>query len=235
MKRLMLISSSMTSGGFLSHCEEDLRYILLGIKRVVFIPYALSDWDGYATLVAERFQELFGIALQPIHEDDNPEALLGRAEAVFVGGGNTFALLREMQRRNLLRPLREAVERGVRYIGSSAGANLAGKGIYTTNDMPIVEVTSLQALDLVPVSINPHYHELHQESPLGETREERINQFHEHSDIPVLAIFADSCVIVEGETGRVVGGRGARIFRKGRETVDVSTDGELDDLLRREE
>jgi len=118
------------------------------------------------------------------------------------------------------------------YIGCSAGANLAGFGIYTTNDMPIVHVRSLKALGLVPMCINPHYHEIDEAfKHMGETRDERIHQYHQYGELPVLAIFSDSYVLIQEGSALVQGGLGARVFRKGKEPVDVASGGDLNDLF----
>ncbi len=231
MRQIMLISSSVSAAGLFGHCKEGIRDLLVHTKQVTFVPFALKDWDWYERTVGGRFEE-FGVDLKSIHHSASPRKELESAEAILIGGGNTFVLLREMQQRGLLEPTERAVERGTIYIGSSAGANLAGEGVYTTNDMPIVPVRSLKALNLLPVSINPHYLPS-EEIPahMGETRDERIDQFHQYAEVPVLAIYADSYIVVEGRTAKVFGGEGVRIFRSGRKAVDVPAGGDLDDLL----
>ncbi|KAG9477211.1 hypothetical protein GDO78_002551 [Eleutherodactylus coqui] len=159
LKRLLLVSNStLYGGGYLEHCQDQIQKFLGGqVKRVLFIPYALQDRDNYAKTARQKFQSL-GYALDSIHEAADPVESVLTAEAIFIGGGNTFRLLKALYDNNLIQVIRKKViEDGIPYIGSSAGTNVATVSINTTNDMPIVYPPSLQALGFVPFNINPHY------------------------------------------------------------------------------
>jgi dipeptidase E len=156
-RRLLLISSSRIHGsGYLDHAEPALRKFLQAGVRLLFFPYALHDRDAYAGLARKRFEQM-GYSCESIHQASDPRRAASEAEAVFVGGGNTFRLLKTVYDLGLLDLLRRRVREGMPYIGSSAGSNLACPTIRTTNDMPIVEPPSLNALALVGFQLNPHY------------------------------------------------------------------------------
>ncbi|HKR00859.1 MAG TPA: dipeptidase PepE, partial [Pyrinomonadaceae bacterium] len=159
-KRLLLLSNSMNYGQeFLEHAEGDIRDFLGdGVKRVLFVPFAgvTRTYDQYAAAVGEKFKEI-GYELVPVHKAADAAEAIRSAEAVAVGGGNTFHLLRGLYESGLIESIRERVEAGLPYIGWSAGSNVACPTIRTTNDMPIVEPPSFNALNLVPFQINPHY------------------------------------------------------------------------------
>src|SRR3954453_17173554 len=157
MKRLLLLSSSRVhGGGYLDHAESEIRVFLQGVSRILFVPYALQDREGYASTARQRFSVL-GIALDSIHDADDPKRALESAQAIFIGGGNTFRLLNTLYQLDLLEAVRSRVNVGMPYMGASAGSNVAGLTIKTTNDMPIIYPPSFDALGLVPFQINPHY------------------------------------------------------------------------------
>jgi dipeptidase E len=187
-KVLLLSCSRVAGGGFLDHALEAIDRTLAGAREVVFVPYALANWDGYTVTVADSLQRL-GVAVRGIHTFASPSSALSDAEAVFVGGGNSFRLLTALESADALPVLRERAGRDLTYLGSSAGTNLACPTIRTTNDMPIVQPSSFEALGLVPFQINPHFVG---GNPFpghgGETREERIAQFHEVADLPVVGL-----------------------------------------------
>ena len=173
-----------------------------------------------------------GCELDSLHESPAPKDAIRDAEALFVGGGNTFRLLATLYRLDLLPLLRARVAEGMLYCGASAGSNLAGPTIRTTNDMPIVEPPSLEALGLVPFQINPHYVDPEPGSRhMGETREERLRQFHEENDAPVVGLREGSMLRVEGAEVLLRGIAGARIFRRGLDPVEASPGGSLEELL----
>jgi dipeptidase E len=156
-KRLLLISNSTLHGsGYLDHAEAEIRDALGEIKRVLFVPFALHDQDAYASQARQRFAAM-GCALDSIHEVADPVVAVAQAEAIFIGGGNTFRLLLGLHQLNLLAPIRGRVEAGMLYMGSSAGAVVAAPTIKTTNDMPIVQPPTFNSLGLVNFQINAHY------------------------------------------------------------------------------
>ncbi|PCC71347.1 dipeptidase E [Nannocystis exedens] len=233
MTRLLLVSNSTLHGsGYLDHCAEQIEQFLgRGVTRVLFIPFALFDRDAYAAQARARFAAL-GYQLDSLHEADDPRAAVQAAEAVFTGGGNTFRLLRQLYALDVLAPLRERVLSGVPYIGSSAGSNIAGLTIGTTNDMPIVEPPSFCALALVPFNLNPHYLDPDPGSThMGETREKRIEQFHEENPQPVVGLREGSMLRREGPRLSLLGVTGARIFRRGQKPAEVPPGADLSDLL----
>ena len=232
MRKLLLLSNSTNHGaGYLDHAMPELLELLGGIRKILFVPFALHDRAGYAAKFGAR------LALEEIEVEEATADLPGRrriesAPAVFVGGGNTFRLLKTMQDASLLRPLRERALSGMPYLGASAGINLAGPTIRTTNDMPIVEPRGFEALGLVPFQINPHYLDADPGSRhMGETREERLAEFHEENATAVLGLREGGWIRVEGATGRLGGSRGARIFRRGAAAENRAPGDSLDDLL----
>jgi dipeptidase E len=231
-KHLLLISNSTLYGsGYLDHAENQIRSFLGTVKRVLFVPFALYDRDAYATTARERFQRM-GYGLDSIHTTPNLQGAVTDAESIFVGGGNTFRLLKALYDANLLEVIREKVNAGTPYIGSSAGSNVAAPTIKTTNDMPIVQPPSFAALNLVPFQINPHFLDPDPNSThKGETREERIRQFLEENSTPVIGLREGAMLLVANDSILLKGSSGARIFRRGREPVEVKPGEKLDYLL----
>jgi dipeptidase E len=221
-KRLLLLSSSRVhGGGYLDHAEMPIRDFLKGVARVLFVPYALHDRDGYATVARQRFGAL-GFELESIHREENPRRAVEQAQAIFIGGGNTFRLLDELYRNKLTELVRQRVEAGMPYMGASAGSNVAGPSIKTTNDMPIVQPPSFAALGLVPFQINPHYIDADPGSThMGETREQRLREYLEENETPVVAIREPAMICVEGDVITLEGSAGAKIFRRGQEPYEI--------------
>jgi dipeptidase E len=222
-QRLLLISNSSQYGrGYLDHAEQELRSFLGGVKRVLFVPYALKDRDGYAETARARLAQM-GYTLEAIHRATDPRQAVENAEAVFIGGGNTFRLLKTLYEHRLLDVIRRRVEGGMPYIGSSAGSVVSCPTIKTTNDMPIVEPPSLNALGLVAFQINAHYLDPDPNSThMGETREVRLREFHEENETPVLGIREGSMLRVENGTTVLKGTTGAKIFRRGEQPVEIA-------------
>jgi len=222
--RLLLISNSTLHGsGYLDHAEGEIRNFLAGLHQVLFVSYALNDRDGYAAKAAERLLRM-GFAVSPIHRAPDPRAAVEGTDAIFIGGGNTFRLLKALYDYDLLEPIRRRVEDGaLRYMGASAGSNVAGPTIRTTNDMPIVEPPSLRALALVPFQINPHYVDSDPNSTLmAETREERLLQFLEENETPVVGLREGAMLRVERGIVMLKGVAAARIFRRGRPPCELA-------------
>jgi dipeptidase E len=232
MRNILLISSSRVHGtGYLDHAEPAIAGLLGRIDRILFVPHALHDREGYATLARDRFSAM-EVALDSLHAAKDPVRAVKEAAAVFIGGGNTFRLLKALYDLRLLEPIRRAVERGVPYIGSSAGSNVACPTIKTTKDMPIVQPPSFDALALVPFQISPHYLDPDPASThMGETQEERILQYLEENDRTVVGLREGAMLKTAGRSVMLLGTSGARIFRKGMDPVEVAPGASLDALL----
>ena len=231
-QRILLISNStLYGGGFLDHAEEEISNFLGKVRRVLFIPFALHDHDAYSEKVRTRFNAM-GYELDSLHESrDKPQAVKD-ASTIFIGGGNTFRLLNALYEFEIVDVIREKVKAGMPYIGSSAGSNVAAPTIKTTNDMPIVEPPSFAALNLVSFQINPHYLDPEPDSKhMGETREERIVQFLEENDTPVVGLREGAMIRVESGAAILKGASGARIFLKGREPIEVKSGTRLNDYF----
>lgn len=229
--RILLISNSTLHGsGYLDHAEHEIREALGSSKRVLFIPFALHDRDAYTAQARARF-EAMGYALDSVHEAVDAKAAAARAEAIFVGGGNTFRLLDCLYQFDLLSPIRDRVAEGMLYMGSSAGAVVAAPTLKTTNDMPIVQPRSFAALDLVPFQINAHYLDPDPNSThMGETREVRLNQFLEENETPVVGLREGCMIRMERGVYTLKGKTNARIFRRGFEPLELAPGSTLDFL-----
>jgi len=231
MNILLISNSTLHGSGYLDHAESEIRSFLGDVKHVLFVPYALFDRDKYAATAQQRFQKM-GYELTSVHVAEDPVAAVNETEAVFIGGGNTFRLLKTLYDFNLLDPIRERVSNGMPYIGSSAGSNVAAPTIKTTNDMPIVQPPSFKALGLVSFQINPHYLDPDPNSKhMGETREERIMQFLEENDTPVVGLREGAMLRIDDGEIILRGSSGARIFRKGMDAVEILPGTRLDTLL----
>lgn len=233
MRELLLVSTSTVHGtGYLDHAADEIRRLLgSAVRRVLFVPYALADRDGYAAKASARFDAL-GYGLESIHRMADPRAAALAAQAVFVGGGNTFRLVRELQRQGLIQALRERALAGMPYLGTSAGSNLACPTLKTTNDMPIVQPESFEALDLVPFQINPHFLDADASSThMGETRETRLAEFHEENATPVIGLREGAMLRVSGESMELRGTRGARLFQRGQAPQELAVGTDLSWLL----
>lgn len=231
-KRVLLISNSTLYGsGYLDHAEAEIRDFLGNVKRVLFVPFALYDRDAYASMARARFRKM-GYDLVAAQAAAEARQAVSEAEAIFIGGGNTFRLLKALYEFDLLDPIRRRVAAGMSFAGSSAGSNVAGPTIRTTNDMPIVQPPSFDALGLVGFQISPHYRDPDPASRhMGETQEERILQFHEENDTPVVGLREGAMVRVENGVTLLKGSSGARIFRKGQEPCETLPGAQLDYLV----
>ncbi len=232
LRRLLLISNSMQYGrGFLDHVESELRDFLAPNQRILFVPFAMFDRDAYADRVESRMSSM-GLALESIHRVSDPVRAVEGAEAVFVGGGNTFRLLKSLQESGVIPALRRRVAQGMPYIGSSAGSIVACPTLKTTKDMPVVEPSSFEALDLIDFQISPHYLDPDPASThMGETQEERIRQFLEENEESVVGLREGSFLRIEGGSITLKGSTGARVFRRGEEPVEARAGAELRPLL----
>lgn len=232
--KLLLISNSTNAG------EPYLRYplprigeFLKGVKEVVFVPYAAVTFSyaEYERRVAERFAEL-GIRLRSVHRAANPARMIREAEAICVGGGNTFALTRKMQEQGLMQAILRKLKAGTPYVGWSAGSNVCCPTICTTNDMPIVEPESFRAIGAVKFQINPHYLDANPEGHAGETREQRILEYIQANPRRWVVGLREGCMLhyEEGHL-ELIGPRPMRIFKKGIEPYEVQPGDDLSFLL----
>jgi dipeptidase E len=231
MQLLLISNSTLYGSGYLDHAANEITDFLGDVKRVLFVPFALHDRDTYAAAARERFTRL-GYELSSIHTAMDPARAVNQADAIFIGGGNTFRLLKALYDFELLDPIRKRVAAGMPYIGSSAGSNVAAPTIKTTNDMPIVQPPSFDALGLVWFQINPHYLDADLNSThMGETREQRLLQFLEEDSTPVAGLREGAMLRIQDGVTLLKGTSGARIFRQGLEPVETLPGDQLDALL----
>ena len=231
-RRLLLISNSTQhGGGYLEHCAKEIADFLGSERTVFFVPYALAKHDDYARAARGAFESM-GHTVRSAHEGTSPLDQLAECDAVFIGGGNTFRLLKTLYETGLLEAIRAKCRAGVPYIGTSAGSNVACRSIRTTNDMPIVQPPSFDALQLVMFNLNPHYLDPDPTSThMGETRETRIMEFHEENDVPVLGLREGGLLRIEGNTMTLLGDRPLRLFRCGEVPEEVESGSDLSALL----
>jgi dipeptidase E len=230
-KRLLLLSTSTVFGsGYLEYAKDELADFLGDVESVLLVPFALQDHDSYAAKAEAAFGKM-GIRCDSLHRFSARRLAIEEADAIFIGGGNTFRLLKTLYDFDLLTVIRNRVlEGGAPYIGSSAGSNVAGPTIRTTNDMPIVQPPSFDALGLIDFQINPHYLDAEPASThMGETREERILQFLEENDTPVVALREGAILRIENGSINLRGVSGARIFRRGQNPVEFLPGNEMTD------
>jgi dipeptidase E len=231
-RKLLLISNSTAYGsGYLDHAEKEIRDLLQRASRIVFVPFALHERGGYVAKAQARLSEM-GFSLMSIHDVSNMARRIEEADAIFVGGGNTFRLLKGLHDHDLLDPIRRRVAAGVSYIGSSAGSIVACPSLKTTKDMPVVQPSSFEALGLIPFQISPHYLDPDPTSKhMGETQEERIRQFLEENDEPVIGLREGSMLRVERGAVTLKGPNMARVFRRGEEPCEVKPGADLSTML----
>jgi dipeptidase E len=234
MRLLLLSNSTAHGGGYLDHCADAIvSFLRPSVRRVLFVPYAAHDRDVYTSTVRTRF-EAMNLKVDAVHTwPGGQDRAIEDAEAIFIGGGNTFRLIDALWRHELIEAIRARVQEGMPYIGSSAGSNVTGPTIKTTNDMPIVQPRTFEALKLVPFNINPHYLDPPPNSThMGETREQRITEFHEENDRAVVGLREGAWLRVDGSTLTLEGTSGARLFRKGQPAEEFPSGSRLDFLLR---
>lgn len=234
-RNILLVSTSTSHGtGYLEHCAEEIQNLLAGRSSILFIPFARPGGISHKDYTAKA-QEAFaamGVSLTGVHEAPDALKAINEAEAVFIGGGNTFLLLKQLYAHKLIQPLQERVKRGMPYIGSSAGTNVAGLTIGTTNDMPIVFPKSFDALQLVPFNLNPHYLDpIEGSTHMGETRETRIAEFHYHNRQPVIGLREGSMLRITGDKINLLGPPSARIFLQGQKPLEFKAGDDIGFLM----
>lgn len=234
MKNIILASTSTVHGsGYLEYILDELRTFFKDVSEILFIPYARPSgvsYDEY-TVVANKAFSKIGISVKGIHEFDNPQEAIKKAKGIFTGGGNTFVLVNQIYKSNIMNVLKEAVLNGTPYFGTSAGSNIGGLTLNTTNDMPIIYPPSFKTLGLVPFNINPHYLDPDPNSKhMGETRETRIKEFHKFNTQPVVGIREGSWLDIKDDSIKLKGELSARIFEHGKSPYEVNPNTELNQL-----
>lgn len=235
--RLLLISNSTNPGeAYLNYPKENIKDFLGETPiHCLFIPYAAVtfSFDEYEDKVNSRFAEI-GHKVTGIHRYDNPKKAVEKADAIVVGGGNTWQLVKMLQENNLMEAIVKKVETGTPYVGWSAGSNIACPTLKTTNDMPIVEPPKFETLNLIPFQINPHYLDENNENHGGETREVRIIEFiHANKEVYVVGLREGCMLLLENKNIKMIGSRSARIFHYGKDTVELSATDDFKFLLER--
>jgi dipeptidase E len=234
MKNCIIASTSTLYGGsYLDYLLPELKLHFENCKLILFIPYAQPgglSYEEYTDRVSKAFAKL-NIEVKGIHEFENPIAAIEEAEGIFTGGGNTFLLVFQLYKNKVMDALANALKNGTPYLGTSAGSNICGLTMQTTNDMPIIFPPSFQTLGIVPFNINPHYLDADlQLKHNGETREMRIKEFHFLNSPPVLGLREGSWLEVKGDKITLKGSLSARLFRQNKNPEELESGTDLSDL-----
>ncbi|CAG9802144.1 unnamed protein product [Chironomus riparius] len=237
-RQLLLLSSSNYHGHeFLQFARDWITDFLKknNVSKILFIPYASTEPDSYTKYtekVAKPLKE-FGFDVEGIHESRDPVEAINNASAIFIGGGNTFHLLKTLYDKRIVEAIRSRVlDNGIPYIGSSAGTNVATVSINTTNDMPIVLPPTFYALQLLDFNINPHYLDpITDDKHRGETRAQRINEFHHINSSPVLGLREGSALLVDGDNATLIGHTKAILFCRNEDPQEFEPDSDLSFLV----
>ncbi len=231
MKNIIIASTSTIHGsGYLEYILNDLALFFKDVKEIIFIPYARPggiSHDDYTKKAEDAFIKI-GKTVKGLHTFENPIETIKKADGIFVGGGNTFVLVNQLYKNNLIDVLKETVSNGTPYLGTSAGSNICGLTIKTSNDMPIIYPPSFNVLGLVPFNINPHYLDPDVDSThMGETRETRIKEFHSYNTPPVVGLREGSWLYVKHNSIVLKGNLTARIFEYNKTPYEVEAGTEL--------
>ncbi|MDG5492829.1 dipeptidase PepE [Psychroserpens sp. SPM9] len=234
MKKIIIASTSTIHGGEpLDYLLDELQVFFSDTSEILFIPYARPSGithDDYTSKVRKAFEKINKTVIG-IHEFENPKDALKQAKGIFTGGGNTFVLVNQLYKNDLIDTIKSVVKNGTPYLGTSAGSNICGLTINTTNDMPIVYPPSFKTFGFVPFNINPHYLDPDPTSKhMGETRETRIKEFHQFNTQPVVGIREGSWLEVNGDSIILKGTHDARIFEYNQPPYEVNTETDLSDL-----
>lgn len=231
MKKMLLASTSTLYGtDYLSYLFPELIYFFREIDEVLFIPYARPSGIFYQdyTQIAKNALAKINKKVVGIHQFENPKEALENTQAIFVGGGNTFELVNQLYKNDLFPTLKEVVENGIPYLGTSAGSNICGVSMKTTNDMPIVFPKSFETLGCIPFNINAHYLDaLPGTVHMGETRETRIKEFHVFNDTPVVGLREGSWLEVQGNSIILKGKQSARWFEQHKNPIEIESGSEF--------
>lgn len=231
MKSLLIASTSTVHGsGYLDYLLDALKLHFKSTDTVLFVPYARPggiSYEDYTVIVSQAFNKI-DKRIESLHTFKNPKEAITQANGIFVGGGNTFVLVSQLYKQDLLSDLRSAVLQGTPYLGTSAGSNICGLTMQTTNDMPIVYPPSFKTLGILPFNINPHYLDLTADSKhMGETRETRIKEFHSYNTQPVIGLREGSWIAVKNDNITLEGTLDARIFERGKAPYEHATNSDL--------
>jgi len=231
MKNIIIASTSTLHGGdYLDYLLPELELHLKNCKTILFIPYARPSGithDEYTDKVRSAFAKI-NIDVKGIHQFENPLEALEKAEGIFTGGGNTFLLVNQLYKNDIMNSLAETVKNGTPYLGTSAGSNICGLTMQTTNDMPIIYPPSFKTLGLIPYNLNAHYLDPDLNSThMGETRETRIKEFHAFNTVPVLGLREGSWIEVKGEKITLKGKLSARLFRQNQTPTEIDSESDL--------
>lgn len=231
MKNMIIASTSTVHGsGYLAYILEELADLYKDTNEVLFIPYARPGGithDEYTAIAAKAFSKI-GKIVRGVHEFENPNEAVSNAKGIFTGGGNTFLLVSQLYKTEVIISLREAIFNGTPYLGTSAGSNICGLTMQTTNDMPIIYPPSFKTLGTIPFNINPHYLDpIEGDTHMGETRETRIKEFHKFNTIPVVGIREGSWIRVVGEKISLEGPHTARIFEQDKMPYEMPSGTEI--------
>lgn len=234
MKNIIIASTSTLHGGdYLDYLLPELQSFFSNVKELLFIPYARPSGishEDYTKKVSEAFTKI-NISVKGIHEFENPIEAVEKAQGIFTGGGNTFLLVSQLYKNNVIDTIEKVVKNGTPYLGTSAGSNICGLTMSTTNDMPIVYPPSFRTLGFVSFNINPHYLDpIEGSTHMGETRETRINEFHQFNPQPVVGLREGSWLAVNGDSIKLKGTLTARIFKRGETPIEVVPETELNEL-----
>lgn len=223
-------TSTVHGSGYLEYLTDTLRVHFRNTNEIVFIPYARPSGishDAYTAIAAKAFQRI-GIKVNGLHTFKNPTKALEKAKGIFTGGGNTFVLVNQLYKNKILEPLKMAINNGTPYLGTSAGSNICGLTLNTTNDMPIVYPPSFKTLGIVPFNINPHYLDPIKDSKhMGETRETRIKEFHKFNTQPVIGLREGSWIEAKNDALFLRGNLEARIFCYDKKPYEIETHTDL--------
>ncbi|BAO76262.1 dipeptidase PepE [Winogradskyella sp. PG-2] len=231
MRSVIIASTSTLHGsGPLEYLLEELKLHFKNIEDILFIPYARPggiSHDDYTKNVAKAFNSI-GKSVKGIHQFENPKDAINNAKGIFVGGGNTFVLVNQLYKKDVLVAIKDAINNGTPYLGTSAGSNICGLTMNTTNDMPITYPPSFKTLGLVPFNINPHYLDpIVGSTHMGETRETRIKEFHAFKTQPVIGLREGSWIEIKDYKLTLKGKLDARIFEYNKDPYEIETNSEL--------
>jgi len=234
MKKMLLASTSTIYGQkYLEYLHEEIKMLFYGCENILFIPYARPSGISHLDYTKKAKKVFESINLNILdYTKDNIKEQLKICDGIFTGGGNTFLLLNKLYEFNLIDDLRNKINSGIPYLGTSAGTNICGLSIGTTNDMPIIHVNSFRSLGIIDLNINPHYIDpIEGIEHMGESRETRINEFHNLNDQLVVGLREGSLLDIVGSDIILKGPKKAVIFKKGKDMFEIETGFNLKNII----